>query len=475
MSIYLAPSIWRSMDPRTVSSVLASITSNPTTEHVIFEPLWNDALIARSRSLLATKFLETDADVMVIFDDDVVWNPQDFWKIVEGARDTRSIYCGPYVTRSDKPHLASRMFQGSPVEIYATPNRRPIEIEYAATGFVAIHRDVFQAMLAGDFSDANGTHRIFECVKGGGQPFYPFFATFTLKDVAGDYHYLSEDWAFSERARQLGFKVWMDQSIILEHMGWYPFTVADLNRNDESPLPSTGTDLVEVAGAHRETGEPLIDGLVTEIAEWAGENEGDVRRMLPLGQAKLADLWASMPDSQTETEWYQREDVGLAYVSDLAWWHMNGGCPLQLTEGLTGRVLDFGAGIGTFALAAARTADVTAVETNLTMREFIAHRSLGTALTVVPSLDYVPGGQFDTIIAWHVFEHLPNPVQVLRQLKVRLAPGGTLITQSDFDRHDSHPMHHVRDDWEQVLKAERFVSVAPDQYRLEPARELVAA
>lgn len=463
------------MDPRTVSSVLASITSNPTREHVIFEPLWNDALIARSRSLLATKFLETEADVMVIFDDDVVWNPADFWKLVEGARETRSIYCGPYVTRSDRPHLASRMFHGSPVAIAATPQRRPIEIEYAATGFVAIHRDVFEAMLQGEFEDANGRHRIWQCVKGGGTPFYPFFATFTLKDSAGDYHYLSEDWAFSERARQLGFKVWMDQSIILEHMGWYPFTVADLNRSDESPLPSTGTDLVEVEGGYRETGEPLLDTLIRDIADWAGESEGDVRRMLPEGQAVLARLWNERTES--ELDWYKREDVGMAYVSDLAYWHLNGGCPLKLAEGLTGRVLDFGAGIGTFALKAARTADVTVIEPNLTMTDFLIHRANRHGLELVGfgNLDAVPAGQFDTIVAWHVFEHLPNPVQVLRQLKARLAPLGTLITQSDFDRHDSHPMHHVRDDWEQVLAAEGFASVESDRYCLAPARELVTA
>lgn len=474
MTLYLAPSIWRSVDPRTMSAVLASITSNPTAEHVIFEPLWNDALIGRSRSLLATKFLETEADVMVIFDDDIVWNPDDFWKLVEGARDTRSIYCGPFVTRSDKPHLASRMFAGSSVNIIHTPQRRPVEIEYAATGFVAIHRDVFEAMLAGEFRDADGTHRIHECTKGGGVPFYPFFSPFTLKDSEGAHHYLSEDWAFCERARQLGFKVWMDESIILQHMGWYPFSVADLNQYS-SPFPSTGTDLVEVAGAPRHYDEPLLRTLIQDIARWAGESEGDVRRMLPEGQAKAAELWNAR--TELEHQWYRREDVGLAYVSDLAHWHLNGGCPLELAYGLTGRVLDFGAGIGTFALAAAREANVTAVEPNATLVSLMAHRANrhGIELVGYADLDAVPPGRFNTIVAWHVFEHLTHPEAVLRQLAARLEPGGILITQSDFDRHDSHPMHHVRDDWADVLIREGFVAIGPDQYRLEPARELVAA
>lgn len=464
--IYLAPSIWRSVDPRTMSAVLASITSNPTGEHVIFEPLWNDAWIGRSRSLLATKFLETEADVMVIFDDDVVWNPEDFWKLVEGARETRSIYCGPYVTRSDKPHLASRMLPDTPVEIISTPQRRPVEIQYAATGFVAIHRDVFEALLAGEFRDADGSHRIHLCAKGGGIPWYPFFQQFTVQDESGEYHCLSEDWALSERARQLGFKVWMDQSIILQHMGWYPFSVADLNQYT-SPFPSTGTDIVEVAGKPASAGHPLLDSLIEDIAEWAGETVGDVRRMLPLGTAKVAQLWANRPEGQAEAEWYQREDVGLAYISDLAWWHLNGGAPLALAEGLAGkRVLDYGAGIGTFALAAAQAgASVDIVEPNPAMQEFMTWRAnkYGLALR---GWKHIPTQQaYDVAVAWHVFEHVEAPEAALLGLKLALGEGGQLITDSDFHCDDGHPMHHTHPDWAGALARMGFEPISAGVYR----------
>lgn len=469
MSVFFAPSIWRSMDPRTASSVLASIISNPTGEHVIWQPLWNDALIARSRSLLATQFLESDADVMVIVDDDIVWNPSDFWKLVDGARETHSIYCGPYVTRSDRPHLASRMFPASGVEIYASTHRRPIEIEYAATGFVAIHRDVLEAMLGQSFHDADGEHRIHKVSKGGNVPFWPFFSTFTICDASGEYHYLSEDWAFSERARQCGFKVWMDQSIILQHMGWYPFTIADLNRPDESPLPSTGTDTVEVAGAVRETGDPLIDSLVDDIAEWAHELPGDIRRDMAGATAKLAELWNTR--TEDEAEWYLREDVGLAYILDLAQWHTSGGgVPCSHAAPLARqRVLDWGAGIGTFALQAAREgAVVTAWEPNDTLREFASWRATkhGLAENISFPCRSPKGGWFDAAVCWHVFEHVENAEDLAMHLWSRLRSDGLLITQSDFDQHDSHPMHHVRQDWEDVL-ALNFQRTGPDTYRME--------
>src|SRR3970282_2168705 len=41
-------------------------------------------------------------------------------------------------------------------------------------------------------------------------------------------HYLSEDWAFCERARQCGFQIWADPSIILQHRATVSVTVAAL-------------------------------------------------------------------------------------------------------------------------------------------------------------------------------------------------------------------------------------------------------
>ena len=42
--------------------------------------------------------------------------------------------------------------------------------------------------------------------------------------------YLSEDWAFCDRARKLGFKVWLDPSIFINHVGEYSWNLADAIR-----------------------------------------------------------------------------------------------------------------------------------------------------------------------------------------------------------------------------------------------------
>jgi len=478
--VYVAPSIWRQMDVRTATAVYASIASNPTDEQVVWEPLWNDALISRSRSLMATKFLTDehlkDCDVMVIVDDDVVWQAEDFWKIVEGCRETRSIYGGVYVTRSHSdPHISSRLFSGSAIDIRQTPERRPIELEYLATGFMAVHRDVFEKMLEGEFRDAFGVHRIVKVTKGADRPFWPFFSPFIIEDAPDSYHYLSEDWAFNERARQLGFRVWFDQSIVLQHMGLYPYTVADIGRKD-SGLPSSGTDLVATRGRDRKTGQPLIDSLVGDIAEWADESEGDIRRLMATATARLFELWQTKPDDQTELEFYEREDVGLLYVLDLANWHLAGGCPVSLAGITAGETwLDYGCGIGTMALLAAKAgASVTAYEPNKVTREFAAWRAqkYGLDVTVVAGADVTnwPGMPFGGITCWHVFEHMPPPVAegLVEAMAEWLKPGGTLISESGF--HDqTTPMHHDHPDWEGVLAGAGFRQVRPAVYQLEPA------
>lgn len=477
MTVFVGPSIWRQMDVRGATAMFAAMASNPTDEKVIWAPLWNDALIGRSRSIMCTEFLATDADVMVIIDDDIVFDPGDFWKIVEGARETHGIYGGAYVTRSLEPHLSSRAYPGTTLDFHRTPHRRPAEMQYLATGFFAFHRDVMEAMTTAEFEDAWGKHRTPLVELGADRPFYPVFSPFVCREGGspGRLHYLSEDWAFCNRARQLGIGVWVDQSIILAHMGLYPFTVGDLNSPGCSfpPLPSTGIDRMEMGGRSTRSGDPLIDDLVDDIASFAEESPGDVRRMMEEAPKRLNEYWRS--HYGTEAEYYQREDVGLQYILELARWHSTGGGPpLTFAVELAGkRVLDFGSGIGTFALTAARAgADVHAVEINPELRAFTTHRgerhvpgNRGLISDVLPA-----SGQFDVVVAWHVFEHLPNPEEVLGQLRGLLAPDGVLVSESGFDDALT-ASHHLRSDWGDVLARHGF---EPDAERPWLHRQRVA-
>lgn len=485
MTVFVGPSIWRQINVRTASAMMAAMMDNPYEEAVIWAPIWNDALIGRSRSLMCTEFLKTDADVMVIIDDDIVFEWQDFWKIVEGARATRSLYGGAYVTRSQEPHITSRAIPGTGEQVFAqTPQRRPVEYQYLATGFWACHRDVLESMVGAEFEDAYGRHRLEEVTLGADRPFVPFFAPFVAREADGQLHYLSEDWAFSNRMRQLGHKVWADLSIVLIHMGEYPYTVKDLQTLKDPGLPSTGIDVVEKHGRPQKWGDPLLDNVIEDMASFADDDPGDVRRFCEAATDALFKLWLSR--TEKEADWYRRDDVGMHFLGDLAAWHAKGAgvLPGEWVDSMAGkRVLDFGAGNGQAALRLARAgATVTAVEPNPVMREFIAYRAEKYGLDVQIMDALPPIVTFDAVIAWHVFEHLEDAEGALDALLRKMRRGGELVTQSGFC-DASTPMHHVRDDWEDVLASRGLVGSGewldsaglPWVYRTAPVLEAVPA
>lgn len=94
---------------------------------------------------------------------------------------------------------------------------------------------------------------------------------------------------------------------------------------------------------------------------------------------------------------------------------------LGLTRGA--RVLDFGASWGYISWQLREAGyEVEAFEISRPRAEFA--RKLG--LEIKTSLAEVPG-LFDVVFSSHVLEHVPNPLESLRQMAERLKPGGVVV------------------------------------------------
>lgn len=94
------------------------------------------------------------------------------------------------------------------------------------------------------------------------------------------------------------------------------------------------------------------------------------------------------------------------------------------------RVLDVGAGVGTFSeLAAATGASVVAVEPEPEFAEALRKRFAGIERVEVieGTVDAVEQEGFDSVLCFNVLEHIEDDAAALRAFAARLAPGGRLF------------------------------------------------
>ncbi len=99
-----------------------------------------------------------------------------------------------------------------------------------------------------------------------------------------------------------------------------------------------------------------------------------------------------------------------------------------------GRVLDIGCAAGYFLrVMQAEGWDVLGVEPSPIAERAASHlgqdRVWHGTLDSAPA-DRCPPGSFDLVTMWDVIEHVPDPQQLLREAKSMLAPGGTLILET---------------------------------------------
>jgi 2-polyprenyl-3-methyl-5-hydroxy-6-metoxy-1,4-benzoquinol methylase len=105
-----------------------------------------------------------------------------------------------------------------------------------------------------------------------------------------------------------------------------------------------------------------------------------------------------------------------------------------------GKLLDYGAGNGTFAQAAiAKGWDVFAVEYSEAAKKVLARKGIRQMDNTLPKQ------RFDAITLWHVFEHLPNPRQQIKRFYEALAPGGILVLA--IPNHNSWDAKHYSSYW----------------------------
>lgn len=195
----------------------------------------SDSLITRSRNKLVSVFLDTPAMTHLMFiDADISFRPEDLHRLLKFDED---VVAGMYPVKNiDWARLQQHQQPGMPEQHlkesglnYVGLSCQGAEWEerdgfvtgiYAGTGFKLIKRRVFERMIAAypetKFQAAqtyprpktysNNQYALFDCI---------------IDPMTGVY--LSEDFAFCQRWRKIGGKIWLDTQSRLAHIGSYRF------------------------------------------------------------------------------------------------------------------------------------------------------------------------------------------------------------------------------------------------------------
>jgi hypothetical protein len=191
-----------------------------------------DSHASRGCNKMANKFLETDCTDMLIIDCDILFSPVHINRILE--HDLPLIY-GPYPKKQpDCPPCVCGFPDG-----VRQVNQDLVEARRAGRGFLRVRREVLEAMKEENGGKALRYHNH-------GKVEWDFFESGVVqgpqlscysdgeKDEQGFplREWISEDWFFCERARELGFRVLVDTRIALGHEGSfiYEFPMSQLKK-----------------------------------------------------------------------------------------------------------------------------------------------------------------------------------------------------------------------------------------------------
>lgn len=158
-----------------------------------------DSLVSRARNNLTHEFLKTDCEYFLQVDSDIVFKHEDIERILSHKL---KIIGGIYPIKEKETRWCLNKFKFN-----FNVNSELVAVSETGTGFLLIHREVFQAISKDDPT------RIYKCDMDN-ETKYDYWRV-GVKDG----RYLSEDWWFCQDAREAGFEILVDTKVVLGHLG----------------------------------------------------------------------------------------------------------------------------------------------------------------------------------------------------------------------------------------------------------------
>jgi len=176
---------------------------------VTVRTILNDSLITRARNLLVHWFLQTNATHLLFVDADIEFRAEDICKMLESGVDV----IGGLYARKEEP--------SKPVvipEVVPDATAPPTPVDRIGTGLLLVRRQTFESMRAVYRDDSydqpseTDVYPYFDCVRVGRE-------------------YLSEDWFFCQRWREMGGTVYAAPWTATTHYGSFGYPIKTVRGN----------------------------------------------------------------------------------------------------------------------------------------------------------------------------------------------------------------------------------------------------
>ena len=169
----------------------------------------NESLISRGRNNLMAKMMSNPSATHFMFiDADIRFDSNAIFQMMSADKD---IIAGAYPKKAYPIQYNINLKPQTKIQgpLYT--------VDTAATGFLMFKRKVYEDLIS-----AHPETKYVDDV-GLGKQFEPMMYAIFDPYIDDKGHYLSEDWAFCRRAAKLGYDIWCDGRVLLNHTGTHEF------------------------------------------------------------------------------------------------------------------------------------------------------------------------------------------------------------------------------------------------------------
>lgn len=160
-----------------------------------------DSLVQRARNSLVRLALQGGYDDLFFIDADAEWEPDWFFNFLERPEP---VIGGALIKKSENEGYTVKLTNK---ELIYSSDKKLIEVEGAGTGFMKVSRFALEKLwkISDKYISENEEHKMI----------------FDIKVENGDL--ISEDYVLCNKWRELGYKVWLDPTVTLNHIGTKKF------------------------------------------------------------------------------------------------------------------------------------------------------------------------------------------------------------------------------------------------------------